>query len=396
MSKRLRRFIFLAFSIVFLILAPLIVLYTAGYRYNFGTGSIVQTGVLSLTSTPKSARVSLDGKLLGSTTPTVFKNIFPGEHTIRLEKDGYTSWEKHLTVESRQTAFVENAVLFLNETPTLIRETTFTAVRVNPTRSKAVYTITQGQWAEIWVHDLIIGTESLVSRLPITTNTQIQFQWLDNDTILSIEAMNGEKSTSTQIDVTTNTPVDWKSDSDIVLTNRMDDVVVSRRQNETDMILAYLPYGDYQLIETAVDVIFLKEKNEDRIVLVRSLGGDQPILLNTHATSWQWEPSGTRLLYSDGFDLHVFDVRTQSDETLTRLSYAITNVSWIPGLPVVLYAQNDAIYAIEFDHRDYRIVTQVASGTNIQSFTTNSDGNTLYFFGTVGDKTGLFSKRLEK
>jgi len=52
-----RRYIFLLFLLSFFILAPLIVLYTAGYRYNITTGTVLRTGILSAASTPKGAAV---------------------------------------------------------------------------------------------------------------------------------------------------------------------------------------------------------------------------------------------------------------------------------------------------------------------------------------------------
>ena len=82
---------FLVFLAGFFIAAPLVVLYTAGYRYNFGTGRIVQTGVLSIDSTPKGAAIFLDGDRLRPSSPALLKNVLPGDHRVRVEKDGKDS-----------------------------------------------------------------------------------------------------------------------------------------------------------------------------------------------------------------------------------------------------------------------------------------------------------------
>jgi len=150
MTKRTRKLVFLLFFVCFFIAAPLVVLYTAGYRYNFGTGQIVQTGVLSVSSTPKGATILLDGDPLRASTPALLKNVLPGDHLVRVERDGYSSWEKTLTVQSRSTTFADDVVLFLEAEPSLVRETSLaTTPRFNVKTGRAAYALTEGQWTEI-------------------------------------------------------------------------------------------------------------------------------------------------------------------------------------------------------------------------------------------------------
>ena len=106
-----RLILFLVFSISFVITAPLVVFYTAGYRFE--GGKVVQTGVLNTNSIPKSADVRIDGELQEKRTPAVFSNVIPGTRTIVISKDGYSSWQKSLDVFSRQSTFTQEVVLFL-------------------------------------------------------------------------------------------------------------------------------------------------------------------------------------------------------------------------------------------------------------------------------------------
>ena len=55
MTKRVRTLIFWLFTVLFLITAPLVVMYTFGFRYNAATRQIVRTGVLSITTIPRNA-----------------------------------------------------------------------------------------------------------------------------------------------------------------------------------------------------------------------------------------------------------------------------------------------------------------------------------------------------
>lgn len=396
MTKRARRILFLAFLAGFLVSAPAVVLYTAGYRYHFGTGQLVQTGVLSVSSVPRGANIAIDGERLRSTTPALVKNVLPGDHDVRVERDGYSSWEKTLPVNSRETTFADDVVLFLEGAPEPLRETALRAVSVNPADGRAAYAQSEGPWTEVWLHDPSSGSETLVSRLPLGNNETLSFAWPADGTALSITAAKNGVSTTTLVNLATGAPMEAPAVSDVRLSATGDRVVVSRHQGESNEILAYLPAGSYAEHDAPSNAILLADAARGRLVLVNAAGGDQPILLNVSATYWQWQPGGARLLYSDGFDLHVYDAASHTDETVTRLSSAITGVAWYPDHSYVLYAQADAIYATELDHRDGRNVTRIAEGANLGAFAPLPNGRDLLFFGTVGGTTGLFSRALQR
>jgi hypothetical protein len=67
-------------------------------------------GVLVVDSRPAGAKVFLDGKLIG-TTPMSMSTVAAGEHTIRLERDGYRRWSSSVRVagsgQNRVTASLE-------------------------------------------------------------------------------------------------------------------------------------------------------------------------------------------------------------------------------------------------------------------------------------------------
>lgn len=67
-------------------------------------------GALVVDSRPEGAKVFLDGKLVG-TTPMSLPSIAAGEHTVRLERDGYKNWSSTVRVagpgQNRVTASLE-------------------------------------------------------------------------------------------------------------------------------------------------------------------------------------------------------------------------------------------------------------------------------------------------
>jgi hypothetical protein len=74
------------------------------------TGTAVDPAVSSvdIRSTPDGAEITVDGKFRGNTPSTL--KLATGEHTIRVEKQGFKIWEKILTVEGGESSTV-SAVL---------------------------------------------------------------------------------------------------------------------------------------------------------------------------------------------------------------------------------------------------------------------------------------------
>ena len=67
-----RRILPWIFTIIFFVAAPALVFYTAGYRWNPKKEKIERNGTLIIDSTPADARVYLNGRDTGETTPISF------------------------------------------------------------------------------------------------------------------------------------------------------------------------------------------------------------------------------------------------------------------------------------------------------------------------------------
>lgn len=65
-----------------------------------------RTGTLVVNSTPSNARVLLDGSRIGF-SPVVLRNISADNHTLLLEKDGYTPVSRQVTINGGQVSSVE-------------------------------------------------------------------------------------------------------------------------------------------------------------------------------------------------------------------------------------------------------------------------------------------------
>lgn len=444
MQRPDRGILFILFLLIFLLSAPLVVLYTAGYRYHFATGKIVQTGVISLTSYPRNATVSIDGIVMNKRTPAVIDNVLPGEHRVRLEREGFFPWERTLTVRSRETSFVTDAGLFLTSTPSPLTEADILFFSASPDGTDLAYMARTEEWDELRAFHTEDGEELLLARFPAESTAFDTIAWSADASRIMLSEMNGVNSLVMNIVSGQSLSLDgliadiertwWDSEkgdvlfietnenlfslhvpseritlipsgaiaartlgNEFILAEAIDGrVVISETIGDHAKILAYLPLGNYAFRHTpSDDLVMLEDTLRERIILIDTHSNDQPILLNQIATLWKWELDGERLLYSDGFDLHIYDAPRHTDETLTRLSHGITGISWHPRANTVLFSQRDHISGLDIERTDDAILTELVRGEGFLNLSMDARGKTLYFIGEIDSKPGIYTYELQ-
>lgn len=112
-----------AYALLFFVVAPLLLFYTAGYRYNLKKASVEKFGTLIIDSSPSNADITINDRLTTETSPATFQELAPGWHRVRVSKEGYTTWEKTLEVRAERATFANRIHLFqASPTPQLIAE----------------------------------------------------------------------------------------------------------------------------------------------------------------------------------------------------------------------------------------------------------------------------------
>ncbi|MEK7463310.1 MAG: hypothetical protein AAB621_03055 [Patescibacteria group bacterium] len=115
MNLKIRRLIFYALIIIFLILAFFIIPYSNGWRFDPGTLSFVKLGGLYLNVEPAEASVQVSPltSVLGAgvnklnfeikssfmKSGLLIANLFPKTYHISVQKTGYQSWNKNTTIK---------------------------------------------------------------------------------------------------------------------------------------------------------------------------------------------------------------------------------------------------------------------------------------------------------
>ncbi|MBP3899717.1 PEGA domain-containing protein, partial [Candidatus Saccharibacteria bacterium] len=108
---------------VIVIIVTAIILTFVAMGYNLDkNGELGQSGLVQLRSFPSGASITIDGDTIIPRT-TASRMLTAGDHTIKLTKDGYDSWEKTITSESGRLLKLEYMRLFYqNRTPEVMRE----------------------------------------------------------------------------------------------------------------------------------------------------------------------------------------------------------------------------------------------------------------------------------
>src|SRR3990172_416716 len=111
-----------------------IILYASGFRLDLGQGGFAKTGMILVKSVPDGAKVFLDEELAGATDSTI-GSLKPKTHHLKIEKEGFLSWEKDIEVEEKLITGV-NAIL-LPISPSLKAITQNGAKLITPSASGA-------------------------------------------------------------------------------------------------------------------------------------------------------------------------------------------------------------------------------------------------------------------
>lgn len=113
----IRKIIFFVLSGVYVIVCPLLVMYSLGYIYNPVKRRIVHTGMIRVVTIPPGADVFLERSRYKVRTPATISGVLVGHYRVRLKKEGYETWSQVMEVEPGKAAAFENVLLIPDEWP---------------------------------------------------------------------------------------------------------------------------------------------------------------------------------------------------------------------------------------------------------------------------------------
>lgn len=191
MKHSTRTKLFIALVALFIVAAPLVVLYSQGYRVDFENRLVVKTGALFLEPRPAPVEVYINGKLRKRSN-FLFQNIYIGDllpknYVIEIRKEGYLSWKKELDVLPKLVTEAKNIMLFrASLTPSFV---TYNAADFYFAPSKNYIAIVEkNQTPKINLYDIKQQKEFLLLELNGTSTDQTisQIEWNSDSSRLAV------------------------------------------------------------------------------------------------------------------------------------------------------------------------------------------------------------------
>ncbi len=450
MTARTRKIIAAMFLLGFAATAPLVVLTTKGYRYNWRRSRLEKTGILVLDSRPAAASIYINGKLQRRPTPTSLFRLLPERYVVRLEKTGYLPWQKVLEVRSGETTFTRDVVLFRDAVPRLL-EPGDAASAAFDAAGRRVAMLRRGQEGlELVVYDRQTAATSLLARFSPDKYADAEIVWSPAGAHIMLQATLADGGRELSVYPTAsaaaaappfNLPRDswqraaWSSDgsvlvittarglfsadpatgtlSSVILSPRIQDAVAVGREaylleSEADKVvlekitlngrggaetLADLPDGRYSFTDANARYLALAEDGGSGLLIDRQSGR---LAAKTGAARAAWElgPGEGRVLLWNDFEIYVLDPAVGTPQLVTRLGAPLTGAAWHPDGRDLVYSTAGSISAIEIDDRGERNNFELTKLTGIKAFRLDPGGDLLLLVGAAGNSKGVFERDL--
>ncbi|MEK7632559.1 MAG: PEGA domain-containing protein [Patescibacteria group bacterium] len=395
MHRRVRNGIFFVFLTIFVIGAPVIVLYTAGYRLNFSTWRVQRTGVIAITTLPRGASVTMNNQLIAEKTPYVAQRLTPGDYDVLLQKSGYQSWSQHVDVGSGSTTYI-TALLFSDTKPELLLEESALSV-VGDKGGRFVYLlVANGDMHEVWRYDTVTRLQRLVNSDVGNTTSSIALT-TDESTLL-IRQSNQHASTS-DIGISADTGTLLSATDLATATNALPEFSlfdngsnVEMRLTSTDELITLLPPSTYTVAFRNSTIAILKD-TRDRAYLV-DLRTNIVSQIDLATTLLSESSTENLLAASDGNEIDVYSPQTGERTFIARQSDPILALTWHSSDRALFFATGSKIVAIERDKYETRETTTLVDDASIVNMWPDTTGKSLTFFGTVNGITGIWKLAL--
>lgn len=432
MNIHQRRLIIITFIALFLTAAPIVVLYTSGYRYNWQKNKVEQMGVLMLDIKPEDAKLYLNNNLLPDRRPLRLANLLPNSYQVRAEKDGYHSWQKNLEIKARESTLVYDIALFKNNLPQLLENGPVTQFSQSPNES----TLLIQKLNTLWLMDLKTSKKKLRAILPYTIN-QPGIKWSPdsrwiinydktgpNFMVVSVEkekiygwqefnlgsiskpswAADGEhiyglpetqNRALYQINFQNKTArklidgpiVDYAASSNkIFFIKNFTDKTILYRYHELSLPIiekkmeeiAILPADNYYFGEMKNDyALILSDKNQ--IFLINTAEKSAPLIkLSGNGAVWGKGEKNNYLYYFNQSEIWALDLKTKQSIMTARYSDGVSQVMPVPNKPYYLSLVNGSLRVSELDDRGERNIITLFDKAEVTAAQIDAEGKKIY------------------
>jgi hypothetical protein len=403
MNKKIRYSIIIFGFLIFFTLSPIIVFYVRGLTPNFKEQTYEETGIITVQSDPKNAKILINDEIK-DTTPNSLRFIKPGEYNIKLQKDGYFSWEKQLTVKPGKVTWLQNGVnsvtLFLNkpETTQVNSEIIDVLVKDNYIYSLSNKTLILTNISNLNQNEIVLLPETVVSLHKESNNTDFIIikgtnHWLIFDTankkittLSPLVSTNAELFTSNSgslfsLEKNTLNKISWRSQTIEPIENNIstaaikDDQIytissnaifvrnISSPENSKTPILV-----SKELPKITSPKLFITSQKEIFLLTDKTLYkiGQKPELISENVQKVIEDHSDQTIITITQNEILFYNWENGQNQLITRFSQIPSDSQIDLQTGYAFIAKNGTIEAIELDNRDHQNTYNLYSGENIK------------------------------
>ncbi|MFA5358890.1 MAG: hypothetical protein WC310_03670 [Patescibacteria group bacterium] len=454
LSLRTRRFIAIIFVAVFLIVAPILIFYTAGYRYNFKKNDIQKVGSISVQPSPTTAKIYLNNELRTesrSDNTLRIMNLLPGKYKIAISADGYYSWEKEIEVFSSVNTFINKVVLFKKEKAVNIFEEPTSQLLPSPDNKKFAYITDNNLFAfninnlqntplEEKTKILQLSSWSISSTQFIAQDVEKNFiiynfdnpdkkllpggiinkkidhlKWSDQvDYLLYASSGNNLYQINTltkesRLLYTKKPDIENYYGKDFLYLNNeiyyahrseqgnwLEKISLDQGISQTNptKLLKLDSMADFDFRQNQNGTISLIDREKQKFYLINN--NFNQILLFGEAKNFSWSTNQKTLLYNNDFEIWIYDYEKNTNQLVDRYGQIINQTSFIPNTDYIITTTDNAVKIIELDARDKRNSIDIANGEKIKNFLVTPKGNKIFYNGKLDSKEGIFEITIQE
>ena len=447
MSLQQRRLLFYSFILLFLMIAPLAILYATGRTINWRQFEIQKTGSMIIETEPANADIFLNAKRPNlffnqifqrnslAKTNTRLTNLAPATYQLRLELSGYIPWERKTVVKANEVTNIGPIRLFKNSKPELqynlekqdfltspdgrtVLTITGTTVTVFQVQEKKEFKLTLNLptnpsifWSENQENFVLNDTYIINRQAEIIDNltTSLSFppsfvRWGNDrsDEIYYIEKNKlfrfifANNKNEEVIDINallrSGDLYDYKVDNNHVhfaLKKTSAAEIVVLYLNSPRQATAPLPDGTYHFISDAKNKILLLEtKKKDLYLLEQPLplffSPRVTLVAKNYTVGW-WDKN--KVLYATPFEIREWN--DNHEKLISRFGEGIIGVGQLRKNNEILLATKDNIQIIESGGELFNQTVSLLSGVEIAKLLLVNE-NDLYFIGNYNNTYGIY------
>jgi hypothetical protein len=375
-NPKTKRLLINLLIILFLAVGTIVaVQFAKGYRPNLQNGSLQGTGLLSVTSYPKSARVNINDKLTTVTDDKLY--LTPGNYSVKIEKDGFHPWTKNVLIKSE---LVTSADARLFPIIPATSPLTFYQVRnatTSPDGTRIAYVLKdapQETGTERITSAYLLTTKSMNSRntpdvtvrLPLIIN-----EWQDQYAKINTPTLTLYPKYLSEILTKQATNVYFSPDKEKVFYTST--TTISLPENEIGKTLPNTNSTpeDRNLVKDQTYLFDLKEGTNYRLNFASNSSEIKKTLITTASAT----PSAN---LSD-----LLQLKAQSESFLT------TNITWYSNSHQLIVTNTDGVNFVDYDGLN---ATNITSLQPLNGFTASSpDGSKLILLTNINQRPDTYN-----